>query len=176
MEKIKTQYGNATFDQKRGYRITSKKEGNHKKFLHKLIWEKHNGKIPNNAYIIHIDGNKKNNSITNLKLKFKRKSFNTNFGKAIISDNGYIQIVSGKFHNQLLHRLIWEKHYGEIPKGYHIHHRDLNKLNNNIENLELISSSQHSTLHHKKNNLRIIKAGISRGRAYKLVSADTTIY
>lgn len=28
--KIKTKYGSATFDKKRGYRITSRKENNHK--------------------------------------------------------------------------------------------------------------------------------------------------
>ena len=47
-----------------------------------------------------------------------------------------------------LHRYIWEKFNGQIPKGYHVHHRDLNPENNILENLELLTSSQHQSLHH----------------------------
>src|SRR5215469_17385379 len=36
----------------------------------------------------------------------------------------------------LLHRKIWETHRGPLPKGVHIHHRDGNKANNQIDNLE----------------------------------------
>lgn len=85
--KIKTKYGNATFDEKRGYRISSKKEGNHKKFVHLLVWEDHYGKIPDNAYVVFKDGDKKNFDISNLKLKYHQKSFETEFGSAIIGNN-----------------------------------------------------------------------------------------
>ena len=47
-----------------------------------------------------------------------------------------------------LHRAIWKSYNGEIPKGYHIHHKDHNKENNDISNLELISPSAHSIHHH----------------------------
>lgn len=46
-----------------------------------------------------------------------------------------------------LHRYVWEYHYGEIPKGYHIHHKDHDKSNNDISNLECISPSNHATHH-----------------------------
>lgn len=36
---------------------------------------------------------------------------------------------------------------GEIQKGFHIHHKDENKSNNSIENLELIEKSRHLSLH-----------------------------
>lgn len=52
-----------------------------------------------------------------------------------------------------LHRAVWIKYKGNIPKGYHIHHKDENKDNNNIENLELLSVSQHAKFHSKKNKL-----------------------
>lgn len=42
-----------------------------------------------------------------------------------------------------LHRMVWEYHNGEIPKGYHIHHKDENKHNNDISNLELVYKSDH---------------------------------
>lgn len=53
--------------------------------------------------------------------------------------------VNGK--RQRLHRYVWEYYNGEIPKGYDIHHKDHNKDNNELDNLELISKSQHSRLH-----------------------------
>lgn len=46
-----------------------------------------------------------------------------------------------------LHVYIWEKHNGERPKGFDIHHKDHNKDNNDISNLVLVSSSNH-TKHH----------------------------
>lgn len=46
-----------------------------------------------------------------------------------------------------LHRYVWEKYNGAIPSGYHVHHKDKNKNNNEIENLVLLSSSEHLKLH-----------------------------
>ena len=46
-----------------------------------------------------------------------------------------------------LHRAVWKYHNGEIPKGYHIHHKDENRSNNSIENLEMIKGSEHLALH-----------------------------
>ncbi len=49
---------------------------------------------------------------------------------------------------KLLHRVIWEKETGiPIPKGYIVHHKDENKDNNNIDNLELKTFSQHRRDH-----------------------------
>ena len=46
-----------------------------------------------------------------------------------------------------LHCYIWEKHNGTIPKRYHVHHIDRNKLNNDISNLMIMSASDHRRLH-----------------------------
>lgn len=54
-----------------------------------------------------------------------------------------------------LHRYVWEYFNGPIPKGYHIHHRDGHKGNNNIENLSIIKHSKHVTLHGIENSLNI---------------------
>ena len=51
-----------------------------------------------------------------------------------VNSEGYMQLEhAGK--NYMLHRVIWEWHYGALPKGYQIDHRDRNPLNNLIENL-----------------------------------------
>lgn len=50
-------------------------------------------------------------------------------------------------YNKSYHRKLWEKLYGKIPDGYHIHHKDGNPLNNNIENLECVSPQEHGKRH-----------------------------
>lgn len=50
-----------------------------------------------------------------------------------------------------LHVYVWEYYNGKIPKGYHVHHKDHNPDNNEIDNLELIEKSAHLSYH---NNLR----------------------
>lgn len=46
-----------------------------------------------------------------------------------------------------LHRYMWMKYYGEIPKGFEVHHKDGDKNNNEIENLELLTKKKHLALH-----------------------------
>lgn len=50
-------------------------------------------------------------------------------------------------YHSLIHRDIWQYYNGEIPKGYFIHHRNKNKVDNDISNLQLVTSSQHKRLH-----------------------------
>lgn len=46
-----------------------------------------------------------------------------------------------------LHVYIWERVNGSKPKGHDVHHRDFNRQNYNIENLELLSFSDHRKVH-----------------------------
>lgn len=75
----------------------------------------------------------------------------TKYGNARINSKGYYMISTSKEGNfeKYLHRLIYEEHYGEIPKGYFVHHKNENKLDNRIENLELVSHAEHTALHAK---------------------------
>jgi len=69
--------------------------------------------------------------------------------KYIEVDGEIWRLSSGYYRRDItifLHRHVWEKHFGKIPKGHHIHHKDGNKLNNDISNLECLSQSDH----HKK--------------------------
>lgn len=47
----------------------------------------------------------------------------------------------------LLHRDVWQICYGEIPDGFEVHHKDENKSNNCIDNLECLPGDEHTRLH-----------------------------
>ena len=56
-----------------------------------------------------------------------------------------------KFGYVLLHRVIMENHIGRLLlKDEIIHHKDGNKNNNDISNLEILSKSNHTKLHASK--------------------------
>ena len=67
-------------------------------------------------------------------------------GRNVYMNGNYPAIcLDGK--NVHVHRLEWIKHHGEIPEGFVVHHKDENKLNWNIENLELIDRGEHLLRH-----------------------------
>lgn len=69
------------------------------------------------------------------------------FGKSFYQDlkNGYW--ISTDHPRIRAHRWVWNSIHGAIPKGYHIHHKDEDKSNNDIQNLELIEMSRHFSIH-----------------------------
>lgn len=64
-------------------------------------------------------------------------------------DDGYYRCLQRNHaRGYLLHRFIYEVETGEkIPKKYNVHHKDGDKTNNNIENLECIPNSVHTKIH-----------------------------
>ena len=46
-----------------------------------------------------------------------------------------------------LHRAVWEYHNGYIPEGYHVHHVDGDRSNNDISNLILMRADEHLSEH-----------------------------
>lgn len=73
-----------------------------------------------------------------------------NGSKYTIRNTGYYGKTDGK--RTLMHRDVWEFHNGPIPDGYDVHHRDENKLNNDIGNLECLPKSEHTRLYSPHNN------------------------
>ena len=73
-----------------------------------------------------------------------------------LSPNDWISIMTyhksefKPYHTHIYHD-IYCKYYGidEIPEGYHVHHKDFNHYNNYPDNLELLTSSEHTTLHNQ---------------------------
>ena len=71
-------------------------------------------------------------------------------GYGTINIDGYRRVSissKGKRRQRFEHRVVWEQYNGPVPKGYEIHHRDGNRLNNAIENLEMVTPLAHKRLH-----------------------------
>lgn len=68
--------------------------------------------------------------------------------------------VKGKRTRYELHRLVWQWYNGEIIGSDEIHHKDEDKLNNDISNLELIAKRMHM-YEHKKAIVRSVYPGVS---------------
>jgi hypothetical protein len=63
-----------------------------------------------------------------------------------ITRKGYNRIrVCGK--QRMEHDLVWEAAYGPIPHGFLVHHIDENKLNNRLDNLQLMDFLTHKRIH-----------------------------
>lgn len=90
------------------------------------------------------------------------QSISTKFGTAKLQKSGYYQISAGpeQYLKKYLHRLIYEDFHGvTILPWAVIHHKDSNKLNNDIRNLQCLSDSEHKRLHKSKNYPSIVKNG-----------------
>lgn len=69
-----------------------------------------------------------------------RKDGNKYLGVHVHKTGYCIVSVNGK--NQYLHRIVWEGFNGKIPEGYEIDHKDCNKLNNSLYNLEMVTHQE----------------------------------
>lgn len=74
-----------------------------------------------------------------------------------------------------LHRQIWTDNFGKPAKGFVVHHKDGNPLNNVLSNLELLSSSEHSKQHmeelfqkqeYRKRAIKNLKLGREKADAW----------
>ena len=84
--------------------------------------------------------------------------------KTYIDENGYFRF---KDSNKLVHRWVAEKYIGPIPHGHVVHHIDRNKLNNNVDNLEIMSQEEHEKEH--KWEIFAKKANVTIWRTIKII-------
>ena len=77
---------------------------------------------------------------------------------------GYLNVQlckEAKYTHKLIHRLVWEAFNGPIPGRLEINHRDLDKTNNHLSNLELVTHQQNlvhvfSLRKRKPNRVKVI--------------------
>ncbi len=92
---------------------------------------------------------------------------NSKYGTAKIDRGKYYRISSGKEGNngKYLHRLLFEEFYGEIPDGFIVHHKNGNRFDNCILNLQLMKKSTHDNL---KNSTGFYRVDKSKDKNYKI--------
>ena len=83
-------------------------------------------------------------------IEYKKKNYN----HKTYMENGYVvRYIDGynKKGNVKEHRYIMEQYLGrKLDPNEIVHHKDGNKLNNDINNLEVMTWGEHSKLHRKK--------------------------
>ena len=60
-------------------------------------------------------------------------------------NSGYLNVHlcrEGKYTRKLVHRAVWESFNGPIPARLEVNHKDLDKTNNSLSNLELVTHKQ----------------------------------
>lgn len=119
---IKTEFGNAKINHLGYYVITSYKEGNHNKLLHRLIFEKeHKCTLFSHAVVHHKNGIKIDNNLDNLKLMLNKNHVSMHNKNKIVSDETKRKIsenhadVKGK--NNPYYGMCGEKHHMYGKKG-----------------------------------------------------------
>lgn len=83
-----------------------------------------------------------------VKEKIRKQKFNKSTGYMMINLN-----KDGFMKCETVHSMVAKAFIGTYEKGYTVNHKDGNKLNNNLENLEIITHRE-NCFHAFKNNLK----------------------
>src|SRR5699024_10793216 len=79
---------------------------------------------------------------------------------------------SGKTKRFLVHRLVYESYYGEIPKGLQVHHMDENKQNNSINKLKLVTQRENNHLSRNSLGYKLTQKDVDEIRNLNLTTRE----
>ena len=101
-----------------------------------------------------IDLFEQNASHIKARLEEVLKFYKEYLGWNLILENGYLRFaescLDSNKRGEFFHIWRFKKYHGKIKPGYEVHHRDFNKLNNSIKNLQEVSSKEHKILHQNR--------------------------
>lgn len=75
-------------------------------------------------------------------------------GKRFYLRGGYYKADDGEY----LHQAVWRGNFGPIPDGWHVHHRNTNKLDCSPDNLECLSPAEHGARHMEDADRRAVSS------------------
>ena len=134
---------------KRGFYVSQ--IGGKQAMLHRVLYWNGN----KNTEIIPVDGDARNLSPDNW--LSRPRNAGRSCSKAVYKEfcgNRYYANKQGYWQSKehgFMHRVVWSTSYGKIPAGHVIHHKDHDRSNNRLCNLELMTTSEHSKYHAKTN-------------------------
>jgi len=68
-----------------------------------------------------------------------------------LKPSGYLEVTMGKNKGRSVHCVLMEKHIGRpLRSDEVVHHKDRNRQNNNLDNLQLMTRSEHTALHRRE--------------------------
>lgn len=67
-------------------------------------------------------------------------------GEGQTTQKGYHRVYDGG-RLRMGHVVVWERANGPVPDGYQVHHRNHDKQDNRLENLQLVDTVTHKRLH-----------------------------
>jgi len=68
-------------------------------------------------------------------------------GFKFIGSTGYVFVIQEDASLLGEHRIVWEKAHGPIPDGFQIHHKNHDRTDNRLKNLECVDPQTHKRLH-----------------------------
>lgn len=148
--------------------------GGKQTMLHRLLyWDGDKG-----HEVVPIDKNWENLNPSNWENRKRQDHFRSEKEYRLFDNKRFYKKENGYWWSKVygsMHKCIWQFYNGKVPKGYTIHHKDGNKDNNVIENLCILSASEHSKLHAKdnkwigsaENKEQLRKANLKRWQDYR---------
>ena len=124
------------------------------------------GNVPHNKYKKQVEYMSKEAIERTKKTRFKKGNKPKNYrpvGSERITKDGYIEVkVADPNKWETKNKIIYKQYYGDIPKGHKVIYADGNKLNNDINNLILVSDNEELIMNKHKlrtENIELTKTG-----------------